>query len=163
MAYLDVTHIGICVQASLREAEAFYCQLFDLHVSWREPVPDDAPFDLSWEELDRAGCQPTIVLLHSDAFRLAITERPDEQSDPGPITHIGLQASVDQLRAVRARALGAGYAVLGDRPDELFDFVDPFGVEWELDTRSFSNPRAIVEAKRQRERQAVRLPKDTSD
>ena len=37
-----------------------------------------------------------------------------------------------------------------DREGELFDFVDGFGVEWELDTRSFTNPRAIVEAKRAR-------------
>jgi catechol 2,3-dioxygenase-like lactoylglutathione lyase family enzyme len=149
MTYLDVTHIAIGVPAPLREAEAFYAELFDLEVAWREPVPDGAPFDLPWEELDAAGSRPTIVLLHRGAFRLAVTE---EHGAAGPrgIGHVGLQASPEQLRAVRMRARAAGFDVVADREGELFDFVDRFGIEWELDTRSHADPRAIVEQKRRR-------------
>jgi hypothetical protein len=63
------------------------------------------------------------------------------------------QLAVEQLNLVRARAQVRGYRVITDRPDELFDFIDAYGVEWELDTRSFANPLAIVEAKRTRAEQ----------
>lgn len=149
-AYLDVTHITIRVPLNLRAAERFYAELFDLEVSWREPVPDGAPFDLPWEALDAAGIAPEISLLHRGAFRLAIVPATPGETGNSPIDHVGLQVSVEQLRRVRDRAIQQGFKVVADREEELFDFVDPFGVEWELDVRSFANPRSIVEAKRDR-------------
>ncbi len=150
--YLDVTHIAVEVDCDLREAEQFYCDLFDLTVAWREPVPDDAPFDLPWEDLLAAGVQPEITMLHDGAFRLTVVSTPGRPARAGVIGHVGLQISVDQLRLVRTRSREMGFTVVADREGELFDFVDRFGMEWELDTRSFAEPVAIVEQKRQRSR-----------
>jgi catechol 2,3-dioxygenase-like lactoylglutathione lyase family enzyme len=148
MTYLGVTHVAVEVPTSLRDAEALYSRLFDLRVSWREPVPAGAPFDLPWADLDAAGCAPTVVMLHAGAFRLALERAGGATRGGGPITHVGLQVTAGQLRAVRERARAAGCSVIAERDGELFDFVDPYGVEWELDTRSFDDPRAIVAAKR---------------
>jgi len=148
--FLDVTHITLRVVGDLRAAEAFYCELFGLVVAWREPVPENAPFDLTWDELDAAGVSPEIVMLHEGRFRLAVT-LGEASAGRGVIDHVGLQVTPEHFRAVRERARRGGFAVVFERQDELFDFVDPFGVEWELDTRSFENPLAIVEAKRIRE------------
>jgi hypothetical protein len=149
--YLDVTHVALHVASDLRSAEEFYCRLFDLAVSWREPVPPDAPFDLSWEDHARAGSQPEIAMLHSGALRMSITGDGTEVTARAPIEHVGIQVTVEQLRAVRERSIAGGFRVVTDREDELFDFVDLHGVEWELDTRSFADPLSIVEAKRRRE------------
>jgi hypothetical protein len=152
--YLDVTHIALEVHADLREAESYYCELFDLQLSWREPVPSNAPFDLPWDQIEAAGLQPEIVLVASGAFRLAI-ESSAAPRRGGPVSHIGLQVTVDQLRRVSGRARQRHYRVINERKDEIFDFVDRYGMEWELDTRSFANPRLIVEQKRERERGRV--------
>ncbi len=149
--YLDVTHIALHVASDLRSAEEFYRRLFDLAVSWREPVPPDAPFDLSWEDHARAGSTPEITMLHSGALRVSVIGDGPEVTSRAPIEHVGVQVAVEQLRTVRERAISAGLHVITDRPDELFDFIDPYWVEWELDTRSFADPLAIVEAKRRRE------------
>jgi catechol 2,3-dioxygenase-like lactoylglutathione lyase family enzyme len=149
VSFLGVTHVAIAVPGELREAERFYCELFGLRVAWREPVPDGAPFDLDWAELDRAGVQPAIVMLHEGDFRLAITSSKDERPR-GAIDHVGLQVTIETLRRIREQT--EGYEVVTGRGDELFDFIDPFGIEWELDTRSHMDPIAIVQAKRERER-----------
>jgi catechol 2,3-dioxygenase-like lactoylglutathione lyase family enzyme len=150
--YLDVTHIAIGARDNLRAAEAYYCELFDLEVAWREPVPDDAPFDLSWEELATAGVQPVIVLLHAGVLRIAVVEAAARFERPGPIEHVGVQVSAEQLTRVRDRVLAQQLQLVSDRPGELLDFIDRYGVEWELDTRSFANPVAIMEQKRERAR-----------
>lgn len=149
MPFIDVTHVAIRVSGHLRDAEAAYAGLFGLAVSWREPVPRDAPFDLSWEELDAAGVEPRIVMLHSGAFRLTIS-RTDDMPGHGPIEHVGLQVAPESLAAIAERVHASRLQAVAERPGELLDFIDWFGVEWELDTRSFANPRAIVEAKRAR-------------
>jgi hypothetical protein len=149
MPFLAVTHVTVSVPGPLREAESYYCSLFDLSVAWREPVPDGAPFDLPWEALGQAGAEPVIALLHSGEFRLAVTVSRTPLSR-GVLDHVGLQVALETLRAVRERALGLGVQVVSSREDELFDFIDRFGAEWELDTRSFADPTAIVEMKRDR-------------
>jgi catechol 2,3-dioxygenase-like lactoylglutathione lyase family enzyme len=150
MSYLATTHIAIAVPGALRDAEAYYRDLFGLAVSWREPVPADAPFDLPWQALDAVGVAPEIVMLHSGAFRLSVVADGAARGR-GVIDHVGLQVDRETLDAVRERAIGAGLQVVADREGELFDFVDRFGVEWELDTRSFDEPLAIVMQKRKRE------------
>src|SRR5215213_5363023 len=103
VSYLDVTHITVRVGDDLRAAEDYYCALFDLTVSWREPVPDDAPFDLPWEALAETDVHPEIVLLHAGAFRLAVIESGPTANGSGPIDHTGLQVTSDQLAKVRSR------------------------------------------------------------
>lgn len=153
MDYVDVTHIAVSVAGDLESAERYYCQLFDLAVVWREPVPDDAPFALSREELASAGVVPEIAMLANGAFRLTVVSSVDAVSPNGLINHIGLQVSHEQLIRVRQRAREQSLQVVAEREDELFDFIDAHGVEWELDTRSFRDPLAIVLQKREREAQ----------
>lgn len=157
--YLDVTHIAVCVPGSLREAEDFYRHLLDLEVSWREPVPDGAPWDLPWDDFQPTDEPPNIVLLHSGALRLAVVAA-DSPAEPTrrPVDHVGLQVTGDQLRRIRTRAKDANFQVLYEREDEVFDFLDRYGVEWELDTRSFQDPRAIMDQKRARSRANQTLP-----
>jgi hypothetical protein len=92
---------------------------------------------------------PYITMLHSGEFRFAVTVATT-YLPRGVIDHLGLQVDADTLVAVRERALGLGVEVVSSRDDELFDFIDRFGAEWDLDTRSFGNPLAIVEQKRRR-------------
>lgn len=153
MDYVDVTHIAVSVAGDLESAERYYCELFDLRVAWREPVPGDAPFTLSREELSKAGVIPEIAMLANGAFRLTVVSSEDAVSPNGLINHIGLQVSEAQLIRVRQRVREQSLQVVAEREDELFDFIDAHGVEWELDTRSFADPLAIVLQKRQREAQ----------
>jgi catechol 2,3-dioxygenase-like lactoylglutathione lyase family enzyme len=150
--YLDVTHIAVRVPDSLRTAEEYYCALFDLRVSWREPAPDGAPLDLPWEALDEAEVHPEIVMLHAGALRISILEASSTAAGAGLIEHVGVQVTAEQLERVGARVHAQELRIINERPGEILDFVDRYGVEWELDTRSFANPVTIVEEKRQRAR-----------
>ena len=147
--YLAVTHTTVSVTGDLRVAEEFYRWLFDLDVAWREPTPAGQAWDRPWSDIEASGPVPEITFLHSGAFRLAVVV--GEPRERGVIDHVGFQVSQAQLAVVRGRALERGFFVINDRPGEIFDFVDVHGVEWELDTRSFADPVAIVEAKRMHE------------
>ena len=151
MRYLDVTHIAIAVP-DLRVAERYYCDLFDLEVAWRDtggPVSMSA----TWEEIEAAGVEPVVVLLWREAFRLALSRTPGADGDTnGRLDHVGLQISAEQLRHLRERVGALGLAVLASREDELLAFRDSYGIEWELDTRSYSDPIAIGREAEQRRR-----------
>ncbi len=150
MRYLGVTRVNLNVR-DLAAAEALYAALFGMAVAWREPVPDHLPVDAPRDAIEAAGVRPTLAFLQRDALRLALSERPDlPEAAAGLLDHVGLQVSAEELRLVRARAREAGCTVLAERDGELLVLVDPHGVQWELDTRSYDDPKAIAEAARQR-------------
>ena len=76
MRYRDVTHVNLNVR-DLAAAEPLSAALFDTEVVWREPVPDELPVDASRVAIESGGVAPTIAFLRRDAFRLALSERPD--------------------------------------------------------------------------------------
>ena len=144
--FLDVTHVALNVSGGLREAEDFYCRLLGLRVAWREPVPDGVAFDAPWDDFVTGGTEPQIAMLHEGALRLSVTADGSSLTS-GVINHVGLQVTAEQLSAIRHRVIDAGYRTVAHRAGELLDFIDPYGVEWELDTRSFEDPQRILEAK----------------
>lgn len=142
MTYFDVTHIAISVP-NLREAERYYCELFDLEVAWRDTRGATSVF-ATWEEIEAAGVQPWITMLTKGAFRLAIEEAGSKTSSRGPgLDHLGLQADAEQLRRVAARAAALGLQITASRADELLSFRDRLGLAWELDTRSHADQLAL--------------------
>lgn len=155
--YFGVTHISVSV-ADLRAAERYYRDLFDLQLAWRD-TEDGTITEESWEQLETRGGKPIVSLLWRDDFRLALEREREARARAGGqiVGHIGLQVSVSQLRVVRDRALAQGLEVIAAREDELFDFRDRFGVEWELDTRDFGDPvalgREIAERRRRESRE----------
>jgi catechol 2,3-dioxygenase-like lactoylglutathione lyase family enzyme len=151
VSYLDVTHIAVNVP-DLREAESYYVGLFSLEVAWRDSGGAASLF-ASWDEIAAAGAEPEVVMLWRDAFKLALARAETPVPGLGALSHIGLQVTPEQLAAVRAGAAAYGMQVLQVREDELFSFLDRYGVQWELDTRSFQDPREIgrqVEARQRR-------------
>jgi catechol 2,3-dioxygenase-like lactoylglutathione lyase family enzyme len=149
--FLDVTHVAVRVAGELRAAEAFYRGLFELEVAWREPVPEGLAFDAPFEAYLDAGTIPVITMLQSGALRLSLVSN-EPAATSGPIDHIGLQVTPDFLLRVRERATAGNFRIIANRHGELLDFIDRFDVEWELDTRSFADPAAILEAKLGRDR-----------
>ena len=150
MRYFDVTHIAVNVPA-LRQAEAYYCGLFGLEVAWRDSEGAASMF-ATWDELDAAGVEPEVVLLWRDAFRLALA-RGAGNGAPGAVglNHAGLQVSRETLSAVRDRVLTTGERAQDAGSGVGFSFADRYGVRWELDTRSYTDPREIIRQKAERQ------------
>lgn len=137
-----VTHIALRV-TSLRDAETFYCMLFDLAVAWREAETADGwktlPLDKSWDDAQAAHIHLGLVMLHRLGFALAL-EAVDEVTDAGQLSHIGVQVSVSELDRLRHDALRLGCQVIHDQPTTLV-FDDPYGVRWEPTTIDYTEPR----------------------
>lgn len=157
MEYLDVTHIAVNVP-DLRAAEEYYAALFGLDVAWRDSDGAASMF-ASWDELDAAGVEPEVVLLWRDAFRLALArgESGVATAESG-LNHVGLQVSPETLAEVRERV-----QTTREAPEEpgnvvTLSFTDRYGVRWELDTRSYRDPRQIIRQKAERQRREGTQP-----
>jgi catechol 2,3-dioxygenase-like lactoylglutathione lyase family enzyme len=101
MSYLDVTHIAVNVP-DLREAEAFYCDLFGLEVAWRDCEGAASPF-ATWDQLDAVQAQPAVIMLWRDVFKLALGAEPASRTSTGALSHIGLQVTPARLVSIRER------------------------------------------------------------
>jgi catechol 2,3-dioxygenase-like lactoylglutathione lyase family enzyme len=101
MSYLDVTHIAVNVP-DLREAEAFYCDLFGLEVAWRDCEGAASPF-ATWDQLDAVQAQPAVIMLWRDVFKLALGAEPASRTSTGALSHIGLQVTPERLVSIRER------------------------------------------------------------
>jgi catechol 2,3-dioxygenase-like lactoylglutathione lyase family enzyme len=156
--YLDVTHVSLRV-SDLRAAERYYCDLFELQVAWRDR--DGQSMFASWEDIDASGGTPAVILLWSGKLRLALGHSDGEEvpANRQRLGHVGIQVTEAQLRRIRERVLAAGLEVIASRDDELFDFRDRYGVEWELDTRSYDDPVAL--GRQIEERRARRAPTES--
>jgi catechol 2,3-dioxygenase-like lactoylglutathione lyase family enzyme len=133
VSLVGVTHVALRV-TDLRAAEEYYRGLLRLDVAFREAptaegwatLPDGAPWDDSLE----------LTMLFRDGFRLAL-ERVDEVAAEGQLSHIGLQVDAEELDALRDQV----DAVVDNEQALVFD--DRFGVRWELNTFTYSDPRAL--------------------
>ena len=110
MAYRSVTHIALHV-SSLDEAEDFYVRLFALDVVLREEI----------------------VMLSRESFSLALEPVRDGRdfSEGGPLAHIGLHVSDDELERMEQAADELGCQVARARADLLL-IMDRYGVSWEV-------------------------------
>lgn len=142
MSYFEVSHIAINVP-DIRVAEPYYCALLDLEVAWRDSGGTASMF-ASWEEIDAAGASPEVVMLWNGGFRLALAAAEQvAYAAAQRVDHFGLQASLEQLEAVRDRVTSEGLTVVAEREGVFFMFKDRYGFTWELDTRSFADPRVV--------------------
>ncbi|NJM07214.1 VOC family protein [Candidatus Gracilibacteria bacterium] len=144
MAIHSVTHIALRVQ-DVRAAEAFYCELFDLTVAWREAETADGwrtlPEGKSWDDALTAGIDLQLVMLHNDGFALALEAVQAVQAQ-GTLSHLGLhvdQSTFDVLQR-RAPLLGCSMVTVQHR---TIVFDDPFGVRWEPTLTTFADPRQL--------------------
>ena len=145
MDYLEVTHVAINVP-DLREAEAYYALLFGLEVAWRDSNGAASMF-ASWDELDAARIEPEVVLLWSGAFRLALAKGEGAATaDASGLNHVGLHVTPATMRTVRLHA----DATVGEGNESTWSFHDRYRVRWEIDTRSYADPREIIRAKARR-------------
>ena len=133
MTVEGITHVGLNV-LSVREAESFYVELFQMEVVLRESELADGwatvPHGASWEEIEAAGVDVGLSSLRSGGLRIAL--QPGNAT-PGLLTHLGLHVDDGELERVRDRVVRLGCPIVADRPGRLM-FEDPYGVGWELAT-----------------------------
>jgi catechol 2,3-dioxygenase-like lactoylglutathione lyase family enzyme len=138
------THVALRVER-LREAEAFYCDLFSLAVAGREAETPEGwytlPDSAGWEDARRAGIDLGIVMLYRDGVRLAL-EAVDRVNEKGHLSHVGLFVDEDELRRLREMAPAASCHVVVDREDAVI-FDDPFGVRWEVNSFPYDDPPSM--------------------
>jgi catechol 2,3-dioxygenase-like lactoylglutathione lyase family enzyme len=141
MSLRSFTHVALRV-VRLREAEAFYSDLFRLEVAWREAETSRGwytlPESAGWDDATRAGIDPGIVMLYRDGVRLAL-EAVDRVNEDGQLSHVGLFADEEELQRLRAVGPAAGCDVVLDREAALI-LDDPFGVRWELNSFDYDDP-----------------------
>jgi catechol 2,3-dioxygenase-like lactoylglutathione lyase family enzyme len=144
MAFLAITHVALRV-TELREAETYYCALFDLQVAFREAETADGwlslPEDKSWDDAQEAGISLGLVLLYSGPFVLAL-EAVEGHTNAGRLSHIGLLVDLPELDQLRRRAADLGCQLAVDR-ETLLVVDDVYGVRWEVTTMTSSDPRQL--------------------
>lgn len=142
MTFQGVTHVALTVPA-LRPAEEFYCNLFQLAVAFREGETTEGWAALrdehGWAEVESAGITLGLVMLHRPGLNLSL-EAGTGGTNPGILSHIGLQCDEGELTRLQALAPDRGCTVLTARAD-LLVIRDPFGVQWELTTNAYDDPR----------------------
>jgi catechol 2,3-dioxygenase-like lactoylglutathione lyase family enzyme len=143
MSYRAVTHIAL-ILTPLRQAEVFYQTLFALEVAFREAETADGwytlPSDAGWDDAEAAGISLELCSLHRDAFTLAL--EAGSSSGGGRLSHIGVQVDAEDLSRVRTVASALGCQVVQDS-QAILVFDDPYGVRWEMTTRSYDDPRRL--------------------
>jgi catechol 2,3-dioxygenase-like lactoylglutathione lyase family enzyme len=136
------THLALRVER-LREAEAFYRELFLLDVAFREAETPEgwrtlAP-EADWADAEAAGVELGLVMLYRDGFRLAL-EGVDRVSALGRLSHVGVYADESELSRLHDRVEGAGCKVITFDPERSLLIDDPLGVRWELNTFAYDDP-----------------------
>jgi catechol 2,3-dioxygenase-like lactoylglutathione lyase family enzyme len=150
MSLYTVTHIGLKM-TNLREAEAYYCDLFSLEVAWREAETTDGwrrlPEGKTWDDAEKAGIQLGTVMLHRDGLALAL-EQYSSISSEGQLSHIGLLVDEPELNRLRHHGPQVGCRLVYEfRRSIVFD--DKYGIRWEPSTFDYSEPKRLgAEAER---------------
>jgi catechol 2,3-dioxygenase-like lactoylglutathione lyase family enzyme len=136
-----VTHIALRVP-NVREAEAYYCALFDLAVAWREAYVDGTwrtlPDGKTWDDAEAAGLQLSPVFLWRGGFGLAL-EHAVAPTPDGQLSHVGILVDPAMFAALRLRAPQLECLLHVDGPTTLV-FDDKYGVRWEPTTHAYDNP-----------------------
>jgi catechol 2,3-dioxygenase-like lactoylglutathione lyase family enzyme len=144
MALHGFTHLALRVQW-LREAEAFYRELFALEVAFRETETPEGWLTLrastDWDDVEEAGIDLGLVMLYRDGLRLAL-EADDKAADDGRLSHVGVFVDEDEFTRIRAAAEGLDCGISGDGQRALI-IDDPFGVRWELNSFPYADPPSL--------------------
>ena len=145
MTLESYTHVALRVER-LREAETLYRELFALEVAWREAATPDGwatlPNSADWDDAERAGIQLGLVMLFRDGFRLAL-EAVETVACEGQLSHLGVLVDARELSRLREAAAAVGCEIVTFREGRALIFVDPFDVQWELNTFAYENPPSM--------------------
>lgn len=129
-----INHIGLRVR-DLREAEAFYCDLFDLSVAFREAELTDGwatlPEHAGWDDAVATGITLDLTVLKNGGFHLALRRAEAVVPAVSGLDHVAVEVDLEALEALRARAEQLGCRRVADSP-RLCLFEDPLGVTWEI-------------------------------
>lgn len=124
--------------------EAFYRDLFDMEVSFREGAldgtPGTVPEGVAWDDAIAEGVTPSMSFLGRDDFFLAVA-RADGEASGGRVDHVALAVDDAAFESITARAEDMGCAVRRNASHHRI-IRDEFGFEWELNAR----PRPPEEA-----------------
>lgn len=131
-------HHAVLNVPALPEAEAYYRDLFDMEVLFREGTAGGSygrvPDGLSWEVAMAHGVSPGMSFLKRDRFVVALADDP-EAGEPTRFDHISLEIDMADLGPVASQAASMGCGV--DERERTAIITDRYGVEWELTTRGF--------------------------
>lgn len=125
------------------DAQAFYTDLFDLAVLFREGVRDGdvgtVPADRPWKEAIDAGVTPTMAFLDRDGFTLAVASPEGEPARRSPegagtVDHVALAVDGDALEGITRRAEDLGCDVERNASHHRV-LTDRYGFEWELNAK----------------------------
>lgn len=146
---IDGLHHLVLLVDDLPAAEAYYRDLFDLDVQFREGYrdgePGTVPDHLTWAEAADAGIEPSMSFLGRDEFFLAVAEPDDEPADgTGRVDHVALAVSPATFELVADRAAESGATVEHNAAHHC-TFEDRYGVEWELNAKPRPPGRAFDE------------------
>lgn len=136
MAIRGLHHLVIRVDG-VPEGEAYYQELFDMAVLFREGMLDDAPGTVpekvEWEEALSAGVSPSMSFLGRDEFNLAVAA-VEGNLGGGRVDHVALEVDEASFDSITNRAETLGCEVEQNEPHHRI-IRDRFGFEWELNAK----------------------------
>lgn len=116
----------------LKQAEAYYRELFEMEVITRETMQRDGewyavPPGKGWADLEQAGISPVMLALRRDDFVLALF-----QGEPvmGQIFAIGLSMTEEEIDTVKARV--PANDIVQDEVGQMLQFRDMHNVFWQI-------------------------------
>ena len=116
----------------LREAEEYYCELFDMKIITRETMQVDGvwyavPYDKGWTDLDKAGIGLNMLALRRDDFVLAMF-----QATPviGQIFAIGLSMTPAEIAIIFERV--PKQDVVQYDEGAMLQFRDKYSFFWQI-------------------------------
>lgn len=136
MSFQGLHHVALPVP-DLSEAEAYYRDLFDMAVLFREGALDGrrgkVPDGFDWPAAIAQGVEPHRCVLGRDAFALALV--PTSGDRRGQTTSIALRIDLDDLGPLAANAASIECGVVERETGAVL--TDRYGVEWELTAAGF--------------------------
>jgi catechol 2,3-dioxygenase-like lactoylglutathione lyase family enzyme len=144
MARYEFTHVALRV-TNLREAEAFYQELYELEVAFREAETPAGwatlPASATWDDAERAKIQLGLTMLYRGGLRLAL-EAVNSVAAESQLSHVGIHVAGRELSRLSPTAARLGCAIVTDRADALV-FDDRWGVRWEINTFPYHDPKRL--------------------
>lgn len=135
---IEGVHHVVLLVTDVPEAEAFYRDLFDMDISFREGVLGESvgtvPEEFDWDTARAKGVSPTMSFLTRDNFALAVAQAESGRSGR-MVDHIALRVTKTTLEGVTKRAEACGCTVERNAAHHR-TVEDTQGFEWELNTSS---------------------------
>ncbi|WP_231190269.1 VOC family protein [Haladaptatus sp. DYF46] len=144
MGISGVHHLVLLVD-DVPDGEAYYQELFDMDVLFREGTlngePGTVPDTVTWDEALAKDVTPYMSFLGRNDFFLAVAEA-DKHTTERQVDHVALDVDEESFEAITSRAESLGCEVERNAPFHR-TFHDNRGFEWELNTHARPPERAF--------------------